>query len=227
MKPPIPVHFKTIIVLLLTILFISVSYNYKTYIIRKVKKTYGLVFNKINATNKSNSNCFNCANEFNDYQIVHELAYLNDGISPQRSFAELDNLKEKGMLVELKSGENYSIRKSEASKPYVTVKAKKFIDQLAVNYKQECVTKKTSYHPFTITSMTRCKESVKILCKKNQNAISNSVHLKGKTFDVSYYAFHGNPNALKAFISSLKELKSQNKCFVKHEKNGCLHITVI
>jgi len=226
MKNKLQRHIKGIVLILVVSLSLSVGYHYKSFIVKKVKKTYAMIFSKRNTTNASNSSCYNCAVAFNDYPIVHELAYLADGIKPQSSFTELDKLKQKGILVELKSNDKYIIRKSVASKPYVTISTKKFIEQLAVNYKKKCVSQKTTYHPFTITSMTRSKESVKELRKHNKNAIRNSVHLKGKTFDVSYRAFHGNPIALKAFINTLKDLKAQNKCFVKHENNGCLHITV-
>ncbi len=52
-------------------------------------------------------------------------------------------------------------------------------------------------------------------------------HLRGKTFDISYRAFNNNPKQTQAFIEVLKEFRIQNRCFVKFEKNGCLHITVI
>lgn len=81
--------------------------------------------------------------------------------------------------------------------------------------------------PFTISSLTRSTESVEKLMNNNRNAIKNSSHLKGKTFDISYRAFNKNKQQTIAFIAVLEELRNQNRCFVKFERNGCLHITVI
>jgi hypothetical protein len=64
------------------------------------------------------------------------------------------------------------------------------------------------------------------LGKENENSIENSPHLRGKTFDMSWRAFGENEAQLKLFTSALLELKNQKKCFVKFERNGCLHITV-
>jgi hypothetical protein len=63
--------------------------------------------------------------------------------------------------------------------------------------------------------------------KSNANAIENSAHLKGKTFDISYRAFAGNRKQSGAFIEVLRELRAEGKCYVKYERNGCLHVTVI
>lgn len=59
-----------------------------------------------------------------------------------------------------------------------------------------------------------------------ENSIKNSAHLHGKTFDVSYAAFTSNSRQLGLFIETISLLRRQNKCYVKFERNGCLHITV-
>ncbi len=66
-----------------------------------------------------------------------------------------------------------------------------------------------------------------MLMKGNPNAIKSSIHLKGKTFDVSYKAFNKNDSQIKLFIKVLNELRLENRCYVKSERNGCLNITVI
>lgn len=62
--------------------------------------------------------------------------------------------------------------------------------------------------------------------KNNKNSIPESAHLKGKTSDVSYHAFGKNKKQSNAFVEALTELRNQKKCYVKFERNGCLHITV-
>ena len=82
------------------------------------------------------------------------------------------------------------------------------------------------YIPLTITSLTRTKESVNRLIQNNQNAIEESAHLKGKTFDISYKAFGSNTKQFGLFADILNEERKKELCFVKYESNGCLHITV-
>ena len=82
------------------------------------------------------------------------------------------------------------------------------------------------YIPFEITSATRTIESVKRLEKDNDNAIKNSAHLKGKTFDIGYINFANYPKQRALFISVLKSFREENKCFVKYEiGQKCFHVT--
>ncbi len=90
------------------------------------------------------------------------------------------------------------------------------------NSRFRCDTGKVS-----LTGFSRSKESVKRLGAVNKNSIENSAHLKGKTFDINYRAFDKNKKQNKAFIKVLNDLRLQGKCYVKYERNGCLHITVI
>jgi hypothetical protein len=113
------------------------------------------------------------------------------------------------------------------SKPYVISECSDFLMTLSSLYHQRCLDSGISYHPFTISSGTRSKESVKRLIeeKGNPNAIRNSPHLLGKTIDIRYDNFGGKEKQLSLFAAVLKEMKDDKKCFVKFEKNGCLHIT--
>ena len=92
--------------------------------------------------------------------------------------------------------------------------------------KKKCNQKAISLVPFTISSLIRTKKDVVRLKKNNKNAIENSPHLRGKTFDVNYDLLSQNKPQLKCFIAALSSLRKKNLCFVKFEKNGCLHISV-
>ncbi|EOR95464.1 hypothetical protein ADIARSV_1380 [Arcticibacter svalbardensis MN12-7] len=46
------------------------------------------------------------------------------------------------------------------------------------------------YIPFTISSLTRSKQSVSDLVDNNANAVLNNAHLRSKTFDISYRTFY-------------------------------------
>ena len=76
-----------------------------------------------------------------------------------------------------------------------------------------------------INSLTKEEEKPKKTVKKKAAKSKIYAHLKGKTFDISYRAFSKNRKQLKKFIQALDTLHNMKKCYVKFERNGCLHIT--
>lgn len=175
---------------------------------------------------RSSGSCPDCHILFVDDVATHAQAYGEEGIAPQKDFKGLDRLMESGKLVKISSNKYYVVRNAQFSKPYILPIGECFIRELSKKYAKQCETEKIEYIPFTISSVTRSIESVESLSEDNGNAIKNSAHLKGKTFDVSWRAFSKNKSQTKAFISVLAELNKKYKCFVKFENNGCLHITV-
>ncbi len=170
--------------------------------------------------------CENCDVLFVDGIKAHEIAYQKEGIKTQENDKGLLKLKQKGVLKEIETNDDYIVRRLSHSQPILLPKAIRFLNSLSDLYQQKCLENQLSYFPFEITSGTRSIASVKRLSEDNENAIPNSPHLHGKTFDVSYGSFFGNKPQRKQFIAALSELRKQNKCFVKYERNGCLHITV-
>jgi len=186
-----------------------------------------LRYTKTNYT--ASAKCNGCAAVFTDGIATHQKAYSgNEGIDPQTTDEKLDILLKKGELVKLYSGNDYIVLNMIDSKPYVDPKCVELLNNLSLKYRQRCLDSNISYFPFAISSGTRSKESVKRLIekRKNPNAIRNSAHLRGKTIDIRYDNFGGKEKQLSLFTAVLKEMKDDNKCFVKFEKNGCLHITV-
>ena len=171
--------------------------------------------------------CKRCNGLFPDGVATHERAYYNEGITPRKTLAELEQLQRTGKLVRIKDGEKYYLDAMQHSAPLLLPKAAEFIDVLAQRYEAECKKRGLTYHSFKITSMTRSIESVDDLKKENTVAIKNSAHLKGKTLDISYTDFAGHQAELDAFVTALSDLRKENKCFVKYEEStGCVHITV-
>jgi hypothetical protein len=204
---------------------IIIAYPYRIKIMYKVKALLG--YSIKGHGGRDSGSCPTCPDIFTDNVMKHKFAYLNDGIKPQNTDSDLDKLSKSGKLEKIKTGKLYTIRNARFSRPYLLPKANSFIQELARNYGEKCKSDSIKYVPFTISSLTRSKESVTHLMKNNGNAIKNSSHLKGKTFDISYRAFNGNKKQTKAFIEVLNDLKRQKRCYVKFERNGCLHITVI
>jgi hypothetical protein len=205
---------------------ILIAYPHRRRIKGKIKHLLAYVVAGRPSTTASGS-CPSCPQLFYDNVLTHKLAYLNEGISPQNNDRDLENLTQSGTLQKIETTDLFIIRKAQFSRPYILPKAHSFIQDLSKNYYNKCQSDSIKYVRFTISSVTRSKASVNKLMKNNGNAIKNSVHLRGKTFDISYRAFNNNKKQTKAFIAALHELKKQNRCYVKFERNGCLHITVI
>lgn len=179
----------------------------------------------INSRSAKYSTCYNCDDYFPDNVAVQERALKTNVIKPQKELTDLDKLKSKGILIELKTNDDYIITEMPSSRPFVMPSVNVFLNELVDLYKTEL--KDLDYVRFEITSATRSRRSVKELTKKNVNSITNSPHLKGKSIDISYVRFGANAAQLNAFVQALKKMRENNKCFVKYERSqGCLHITV-
>ena len=171
--------------------------------------------------------CPQCEDFFTDGTNQHNEAYKKEGISPQQTFADLESLRKKKVLVRVQSNSRYVLAPMQHSKPLLLSKASFFLKKLSDRYRAECKKSSISYYPFTITSMTRCVESVSQLSETNSNAIEHSAHLRGKTLDIAYNSFAGWSAQKKAFIEALRQLRAEKKCYVKYEFNQkCLHLTV-
>ena len=209
---------------ILVLALLLVGYSYRTKVKHKLKALLGYSTNR---SSGGSGSCPGCSTIFTDNVKVHQLAFSKEGIAPQKEDEDLYELFTSGKLVKLQTNPLYIVRQTRFSRPYILPNAKVFIEDLAVQYKQKCTTDSITYVPFTISSSTRSLASVNALMKNNDNAIRNSAHLRGTTIDISYRAFNKNKKQTKAFINVLAELRRQNRCYVKFERNCCLHITVI
>lgn len=73
------------ILLIITCLVLAFPYRHK--IKRKFKAIMGYSVKK---SQVNTSNCYNCSNLFTDNVKTHNLAFLNDGITPQNKDLDLD-----------------------------------------------------------------------------------------------------------------------------------------
>jgi len=209
---------KRIVLISLVAVFLIFLFLYRGLLKYEVKSY-------INSRSGKNAICKNCNSYFNDNVKTHELALKSGVIKPQKELSDLDKLKDKGILVELKTNDGYIISEMDFSKPYVIPKVKLFLDELVHNYKLELGN--LNYVRFEISSATRSKRSVRQLMGNNVNAVTNSAHLKGKTIDISYVRFGSNTLQLNALVMALKKMREDKMCYVKYERaQGCLHITV-
>lgn len=180
---------------------------------------------KIN--NPSSAPCESCNQLFTDGIAAHERAYKKEGIKSQKDSQGLRNLESVGVLKKITTNDYYIVRDMDHSDPLLLTKAVDLLNNIGRLYKSEIDKAGLKYVPFEITSATRTIESVKRLQKGNENAIKNSAHLKGKTFDIGYINFANYPQQRALFIQVLKSFKEEKKCFVKFEvSQKCFHLTV-
>lgn len=169
---------------------------------------------------------------FDDGVAKHKEVAKNSSLkAPAKNLAVLKKYVSSNTLVKLNSGSGYLVSKMNYSYPYVTVKARQFLGELAQAYQVKCKEKGIAALPFIITSATRTKETVAKLTRVNPNAIKESAHLYGTTIDISWVRFgteqkHSQKN-LDMLIDALMDMRDKEACFVKFERmQACFHITV-
>ncbi|MFM9027108.1 MAG: DUF5715 family protein [Bacteroidota bacterium] len=177
----------------------------RRFIINQIAGTYRSTERMFKPTGKAS--CKDCNKEFDDDVKTHELAYAKEGIREQEELADLEELEKQGTLVRINDNALYTIQELTHSQPLLLSKAKKFLTDLGAAYKKKCEEEGLEYVPFEISSVTRSKKSVRQLMRSNVNAIPESHHMKGKTFDISYVAFYDYGLQYKKFVAALAELK--------------------
>ena len=120
------------------------------------------------------------------------------------------------------------MKKLNSSIPYLVPRAAILLQDIARNFMDSLQTKGVPINKLLVSSVLRTKEDVEKLRRYNHNATENSCHLYGTTFDIAYnkYASVTRPvtnDTLKWVLSEvLNDLRSQGRCFIKHEKHqGC------
>ena len=159
--------------------------------------------------------------EFNDLHDLHLTAALQNGVQPIA--LRSDTLLLKDSLV-------HSI-------PFLVPSAAKLLTDISINFRDSLYRKHLPLYKLNVTSVTRTEEDLSKLIKRNTNASDNSAHRYGTTFDVSWKRFDKidsdtintlSQDKLKLILAQvLFDLKSQERCYIKHERNqACFHITV-
>ena len=168
---------------------------------------------------------------FPDSQPQQLEAALRYGVKPVANRADAE--KRKNELVYIGSNPYYKMKKLNSSIPYLVPRAAILLQDIARNFMDSLHTKGEPINKLLISSVLRTKEDVEKLRRYNHNATENSCHLYGTTFDIAYnkYASVTRPvtnDTLKWVLSEvLNDLRSQGRCFIKHENHqGCFHITV-
>ncbi len=180
--------------------------------------------------------------KYTDLNKIHlKYAEVNGikGFKSDKDFNE--NVKElvsDGDLVKIENSDFYVVDKLTHSHPYLTPKAADLLDEIGERFQEKLEEKNIKKRYFQITSLLRTGESQRRLGHSNVNASSNSSHLYGTTFDITYARVFRKPKlmdkyevedgpAIKLLSEAIGELRKENRCVVVTErKERCFHITV-
>lgn len=176
---------------------------------------------------------------FPDVQEVQIKAAKKWGVHPVRNREEAEHRRKE--LVYVGANPFFCIDKEMThSIPYLVPRASNLLSEVGRSYLDSLYIKGIPLHRIIVTSVLRTEDDVTRLQKRNGNAESQSCHLFGTTFDISYNRYStvsppGEPerravqnDTLKWVLSEvLRDIREQGRCYVKYEvKQGCFHITV-
>ena len=170
---------------------------------------------------------------FNDSQSK-QLPAAKKGAFKSAPLKNRDSLKNvpRSELEKVSSCRSYKVAKLTHSVPYLTPKAKHELDTIAYDFKQKVNQKGLPNCRLLVTSLLRVNEDIEHLRENNANSVTNSTHLYGTTFDISWNAYPcinrktKGDEYLKVLAEVLQEHKQKQKVYVKYEtRQRCFHIT--
>lgn len=133
----------------------------------------------------------------------------------------------------------YDIENLTHSVPYLIPRAAILLEEIGHAFLDSLAAKDIPAHKLVVTSVLRTNADVKRLQRRNRNAVEQSCHLFGTTFDIAYNGFHSlnddptkrgpveNTSRLRAVLAEvLNDQRNIGTCYVKYESHEhCFHIT--
>ena len=189
---------------------------------------------QLNAERKYCNFYFSHSWRMNDHVQDHWQESRTNGVTyiPQRKYDILRELRN-GQLVEFVSNEKYFIDTMYYSYPVARPFVKEFVNELWDRFQSKLQQTDLYGAKLVLTSFTRTTSTIQRLKRKNRNAIKNSTHLHGTTFDISYHTFMHSRELSEGEIEHLKEtlatvlfeMRDEKKCHVKYEYfQTCFHV---
>lgn len=172
--------------------------------------------------------------DVNDTQIV---AAQQFGIVPLSTRAGVDSIA--SQLIKIESSRAFRVDSLTHSVPYLTPSASDLLNTIATRFQSKLQAQGLAQYQFIVTSMLRTSDDVRRLRRVNRNAVRNSCHMYGTTFDIAYNCFEKIDSVpdfegadathrvlLNTLGETLKELRDDGRCYVKFERGQpCYHIT--
>ncbi len=178
---------------------------------------------------------------YRDLNEIHLKYARKHGITPMKSGSDpsqFEKLVSGKRLVRITETRYYVVNRLSHSHPYLVPEAARLLEVIGIRFRSKLEEKEMPPYLFRVTSLLRTRESQKRLSRSNMNASSNSAHLFGTTFDITYKSLIrkssfgkkrvvSDPAALKLLSDVIGELQKEKKLVVVTErKEACFHITV-
>lgn len=170
---------------------------------------------------------------FNDSNYVQLEAANALGINPITTDADIWELQRP--LVHIRSCREYYVDELSHSYPYLVPEAADLLADIGRAFNDSLAARGGGDYRIKVTSVLRTPLTVKKLRRVNHNAVEESTHSFGTTFDISYSKFicdsdtatHRTFEDLKNLLAEiLHDLRAQGRCWVKFEyRQSCFHIT--
>jgi len=158
-----------------------------------------------------------------DHGIRKEIKFIRD-IKPA---------VDSGWLQPIVPTSSYMLDTMWYSFPFAVPKTRELIDTIALRFQEKLSNTDLAGTRMVVTSVLRTRSSVARLRRRNRNAIRNSAHLHGTTFDLSYATYdfkrplsEAETHYLKEMLAAtLFELRKEKKCWVTYEYfQTCFHV---
>lgn len=161
------------------------------------------------------------------------------GFKSNKEFRQqIDALVDDDKLVKVETCDYYVVDKLTHSHPYLTPEAAELLEDIGKRFQEKLEDNNLKKRYYQVTSLLRTGESQRGLSRSNVNASSNSSHLYGTTFDITYARVFTRPRlqksaeiadgpAIRLLSAAIGELRKEGRCVVVTErKERCFHITV-
>ena len=170
--------------------------------------------------------------EFADMQGKHKSAAEIYGFKAA-PLKEKDEVRNVQGLERVRSCRFYKVNEMKHGLPYLTPSAKEELRSLSRDFQAGCRSKAITPARLIVTSMLRTEEDVQGLREENQNAVEDSAHQYGTTFDISWAHFQSynkkvdGQEYLSILSDVLRKHRKEGRVFVRYEvRQECFHITV-
>jgi len=161
------------------------------------------------------------------------------GFKSNKEFRQqIDDLVDDDELVKVETCDYYVVDNLTHSHPYLTPEAAELLEDIGKRFQEKLENDDLKIRYYQVTSLLRTGESQRGLSRSNVNASSNSSHLYGTTFDITYARVFTRPRlqksaeiadgpAIRLLSEAIGELRKEGRCVVVTErKERCFHITV-
>ena len=169
---------------------------------------------------------------FNDSNYLHLAAAQALGIRPIAGFADAWNTTRP--LMPVRSCADFYVDDLRHSYPYLVPEAAALLHDIGAAFNDSLEARGGGSYRMKVTSLLRTPSTVRSLRRVNRNAVGESTHFYGTTFDISYSRFICDSITVGRTFEDLKNLlgevlldfKKQGRCYVKMERRqACFHIT--